>query len=218
MTTYPTTVSFAVGKDTLTKGAYQATVTSTYSTGATGPGVLPNAMNVDNQAPAPPTLLQVSNAKGVVGHWVGAGYTFGNSTDYKVANGDPGVPTTPGVGDGSAAFWAFPKAAFPAVGTKAGSACVTTGGTLVTTSASLPQSAAADSTTYNLTAFQYDKLGNVRCFDLPLNFGVDVTPPVNVKYAQRRRRHERRWCQPAAHGHGPWLQQCRVHRLPADGV
>ncbi len=60
---------------------------------------------------------------------------------------------------------------------------MTTGGTLVTTSASLPQSAAADSTTYNLTAFQYDKLGNVRCFDLPLNFGVDVTPPVNVKYA-----------------------------------
>ena len=59
----------------------------------------------------------MSNAKGVVGHWVGAGYTFGNSTDYKVANGDPGVPTSPGVGDGSAAFWAFPKAAFPAVGT-----------------------------------------------------------------------------------------------------
>jgi Bacterial Ig-like domain (group 2) len=182
-TTYPDTANFAVGKDTLTKGNYLATVSSIYSNGSSGPTAFPTQMNVDNQAPAAPTLLQVSNAKGVIGQWVGAGYAFGNSTDYKVANGDPGNPTSPGVGDGSAAFWAFPKASFTALGApKAGAACVTTGATLVKTSADVAQSAPADSTTYNLRVLQYDKLGNVRCQDLALNFGVDVTPPVNALY------------------------------------
>lgn len=181
VTTFPTTVSFAVGKDTLTKASYSAFVSGVYSNGQPAPSAFVPLMNVDNQAPAVPTLLQVSNAQGVVGQWIGAAYTFGNSTDYKAANGDPGVPTTPGVGLGSAKFYAFPKASFTALAAPAaGSKCDTTGGTLVATSADLAQSAAADSTTYNLRALQYDKLGNVRCIDLPLNFGVDVTAPVSA--------------------------------------
>ncbi|MDE3150702.1 MAG: Ig-like domain-containing protein [Gemmatimonadota bacterium] len=185
VTTFPTTVSFAVGKDTLTKPSYQAAATAIYSNGTPFPAVFVPALNVDNEAPAAPTLLQVSNAKGVVGQWIGAGYSFGNSTDYKAANGDSAFTgAVPGVGLGGAKFYAFPKASFTALGAPAaGSKCVTTGGTLVATSADLAQSAPADSTTYNLRALQYDKLGNVRCMDLALNFGVDVNPPVNAKYS-----------------------------------
>ncbi|MGA9838423.1 MAG: Ig-like domain-containing protein, partial [Gemmatimonadaceae bacterium] len=164
VTTYPTTVSFAVGKDTLTKGAYQATVTSTYSTGATGPGVLPNAMNVDNQAPAPPTLNQL---KGGLSRWLPASYAFGaNAADY-TAGADAGFPTNPGVGVGAVQFWVWPKAAFTALGgTKSGANCKTTGGQMVTSASALAQSAPADSTTYDMRALQFDKLGNVVCSDL----------------------------------------------------
>lgn len=183
VTTFPTTVSFAVGKDTLTAPSYQATATAIYSNGTPFPFIAVPALNVDNQAPSIPTLVQVSNAKGVVGQWIGAGYTFGNSTDYTLPANKDSI-TVAGVGAGSAKFWAFPKAAFTALGAPAaGSKCVTTGGTLVATSADLAQSAPADSTTYNLRALQYDKLGNVRCIDMPLNFGVDINPPVNAKYS-----------------------------------
>ncbi len=197
LTTYPGTAAFAVGKDTITKSPFQATVTAVYSNGQPFSATPINAPTVreDNQAPAPPTVNKV---KAGLSRWLAANYAFGaKAADYAAANGDPGAPTTPGVGLGSVHFWAFPNASFTPLGTlgadltKSGANCKTTGGTLVTTASQLAQSLPADSTTYYMRALQYDKLGNVVCSDLTvagngtgaaLTFGVDNTLPVNVKY------------------------------------
>ncbi len=185
VTTYPTTVSFAVGKDTLTKWFYLASVGAIYTGGTpfTGVATVP-AITVDNEAPALPTTNVV---KGGTSQWLPASYAFGNSTDYVTPAGalaDPGNPSTPGVGLGAAQFWVWPKASFTALAGGVGevAACKTTGGTMVTTASALAQSAPNDSTTYRMRALQFDKLGNVVCMDLVKNFGVDNTPPVNVAY------------------------------------
>lgn len=192
LTTLPGAATFSAGtKDTLTYNPYAPVITSVYSSGQAGPatvtaltGSLATPYRVDWMAPAQPATFTL---KGGLSQWIKGSYTFGNSTDYALvaAPTDPGSPSTPGSGAvaSKAQFWAFPKASFTALGAaKSGAACKTAGATQVTTGASLAQSAANDSTTYNLRVLQYDNVGNVVCADLPKNFGVDLTAPVNAKF------------------------------------
>ncbi len=202
VTTFPTTVTFSAGtKDTLTYNPWAPTFSAVYSSGAafagattTLTGSLASPIRVDWQAPAQPTVLTL---KGGLSHWLGASYAFGNATDYAAANGDPGLPSTPGVGKNTVAFWVFPKASFTALSgvgaiapnTNVGSAskCTTTGGTAVTAASQLANSAPNDSTTYRMRVLQTDKVGNVVCSDLPVfagaaNFGVDLKPPVSAQF------------------------------------
>ena len=192
VTTFPSTVSFSAGtKDTLTYNPFTATYAAVYSAGATFTGAvtalsgsLATPIRVDWMAPAQPATFTI---RGGASHWVKGTYAFNNSTDYKLvaAPTDPGSPSTPGSGavTSKAQMWAFPKASFTALGAaKSGAACKTAGATMVSTGADLAQSAPNDSTTYNLRVLQLDNVGNIVCQDLPANFGVDLTPPVNVAY------------------------------------
>ncbi|MHB1862738.1 MAG: hypothetical protein ACYCVL_07180 [Gemmatimonadaceae bacterium] len=197
LTTFPNAATFTAGTaDTLTYNPFNPVVTGVYSNGSAFagavnplPGSLATPFRIDHQAPAAPaTFTMTRNA--VATHWINGSYAFGNSADYALvaAPTDPGSPSTPGSGavTSKAQFWAFPKAAFTALGavSKSGANCSTTGGTQVTRGSGLAQSAPADSTTYNLRVLQYDNVGNVVCQDLgaaaPINFGVDLTAPVSA--------------------------------------
>ncbi len=200
VTAFPAAVSFSAGsKDTLTYNPFAAGFAAVYSSGATFTGgtqtltgSLASPIRVDWMAPAAPATFKMTRNAAAT-HWINGSYAFGNSTDYKLvaAPTDPGSPSTPGSGavTSRAQFWAFPKASFTALGaaSKSYAKCSTAGGTQVTAGAGLAQSSPADSTTYNLRVLQLDNVGNVVCQDLggvtPINFGVDLTNPVSVKYA-----------------------------------
>ena len=198
VTTFPATVTFSAGtKDTLTYNPYTATYAAVYSngagfTGAATPltGSLATPIRVDWMAPAQPATFKL---RASASQWINGSYAFGNSTDYALvaAPTDPGAPSTPGSGavKANAHFWAFPSGSFTALGAaKSGAACKTAGATMVTTGANLAQSAANDSTTYNLRVLQLDNVGNIVCADLgalnagKTNFGVDLGAPVSAKF------------------------------------
>jgi len=196
LTTLPGTAAFAVGKDTITRNPYTATVTGVYANGQPfngGVAVSAPTLRDDNQAPLAPTINQV---KGGTSRWLPASYAFGAKASDYTAGADLGSPQSPGVGLGAPQFWVWPSGSFTALGgTKSGANCKTTGGQMVTSASALLQSLPADSTTYNMRALQFDKLGNVVCSDLTaagngtgaaLTFGVDNTLPVNVKYSSAK--------------------------------
>ncbi|HEY5220267.1 MAG TPA: Ig-like domain-containing protein, partial [Gemmatimonadaceae bacterium] len=205
LTTFPGTVSFAVGKDTITDSSYVAFATAKYSDATQfngGVAVNANTLRVDNKAPTKASVFALgadsTPANSLLVPWVNGTYVFSKGL-AKVVDSSTVAGTGLGVGGVTTTFYAIPNdvnwvglGAAGAVGSASGTTkCALPSNAIAAASGATitVQSGPGDTTTYRGRAVSTDKLGNVVCQDLTYansaannvqEFGVDNTVPVNA--------------------------------------
>jgi hypothetical protein len=149
----------------------------------------PPPLWLDNQAPKAATRFALPAATAAIG-WVNGTYNFGASSYTSAADGAGVGGTTVVEIDAGLASGVTPLAG----GSATGAACVRTGLQRITLSgdvlALLPAGAAVTATTFTARAFEMDRLGNVRCTDIPgTTFGVDAVPPTITRAPTNTQHH-----------------------------
>jgi hypothetical protein len=145
----------------------------TVSSGPTFTAVTAQPLRIDNAAPQVPLVLALPGATTVAGTpWVPGTYAF-DRPDVFASRGD----TTGGVGVASEAFYGQRTnvAGLPN-GFALGADCASTTIIPVTTAADLRalrlSGQPATANEFRLRVVEWDRLGNIRCTDLPTTFGV----------------------------------------------